>query len=140
MARALAVCLSAVILVGASSAQAGEVFLETESFADHGGWTLDTAFTHLVGSPYLLAHGLGTPVKDATTKFTVKEAGNYQLWARTKDWVAAWKAPGTPGRFQIAVNGETVKTEFGTEGAEWHWQSGGKVALKAGETRSRCAT
>lgn len=133
MTRALAVCLSLVVLGVAQSARAGEVFLETESFADHGGWTLDTAFTHIIGSPYLLAHGLGKPVRDARTKFTATEAGNYHLWARTKDWVAAWKAPGTPGRFQIVVNGEPVKTEFGTEGAEWHWQSGGKVPLKAGE-------
>jgi hypothetical protein len=133
MARALAVFLSVVLLVSAQSARAAEIFLETESFAEHGGWTLDTAFTHVVGSPYLLAHGLGQPVKDATTKFTVKQAGDYHLWARTKDWVAPWKAPGTPGRFQVAVNGQPLKTEFGTEGAEWHWQSGGQVTLKAGE-------
>ncbi|QDT52525.1 FAD dependent oxidoreductase [Caulifigura coniformis] len=133
MARALALFLSLVFLTVAPRARAGEVFLETESFADPGGWSLDTSFTHVVGSPYLLAHGLGQPVKDATTKFTVKDAGEYSLWARTKDWVAAWKAPGTPGRFQIVVNGEAVKTEFGTEGADWHWQAGGKVTLKAGE-------
>ena len=97
MARVIALCLSLALLAPASSASAAEVFLETESFADHGGWSLDTSFTHIVGSPYLLAHGLGTPVKDATTTFTVKDAGDYHLWARTKDWVAPWKAPGAPG-------------------------------------------
>ncbi len=133
MRRALVACLTLAVSLVARPGSAEESFLETESFQDLGGWTLDTSFTHIVGSPYLLAHGLGKPVKDATTKFTVKTGGDYYLWARTKDWVAPWKAPGTPGRFQILVNGQPVKTDFGTEGAEWHWQAGGKVALKAGE-------
>ena len=29
---------------------------------DHGGWKLDTQFIETMGSPYLLAHGLGQPV------------------------------------------------------------------------------
>lgn len=35
------------------------LFVEAESLASHGGWKLDTAFTNIVGSPYLLAHGQG---------------------------------------------------------------------------------
>ena len=84
---------------------ADRILLEAEAFADHGGWKLDTQFIREMGSPYLLAHGLGTPVKDATTTFEVKEAGSYQLFARTKDWVARWGAKGQPGRFQIIING-----------------------------------
>ena len=38
---------------------ADTVFVEAESLASSGGWKLDTAFTNIVGSPYLLAHGLG---------------------------------------------------------------------------------
>ena len=63
---------------------AERILLETEAFSDHGGWKLDTQFIREMGSPYLLAHGLGTPVKDATTTFEVKEAGSYQLFARTR--------------------------------------------------------
>ena len=109
------------------------LFVEAESFADHGGWALDTSFVQNMGSPYLLAHGLGKPVADAKGKVQVKEGGSYRVWVRTKDWVAHWKAPGTPGRFQLSVNGKPLKAEFGTEGADWHWQSGGAVELKAGE-------
>jgi hypothetical protein len=47
--------------------------------------------------------------------------------------VGPWKAPGAPGRFQVAVNGKTVDAEFGAKGAEWHWQSGPSVSLKAGK-------
>lgn len=109
------------------------IFVEAESFEDMGGWSLDTAFTQVVGSPYLLAHGLGQPVKDATTTVEVPKAGKYRLWVRTKDWVAHWKAPGMPGRFQLLINGKPVASEFGTKGAEWHWHSGGEVDLTAGK-------
>lgn len=109
------------------------IFVEAEAFEDLGGWSLDTAFTQIVGSPYLLAHGLGRPVADATTKVKVPAAGKYRLWVRTKDWVAYWKAPGTPGRFQLLVGGKPVATEFGNQGADWNWQSGGEVELPAGE-------
>jgi hypothetical protein len=63
--------------------QAERILIETESFSDHGGWKLDTQFIREMGSPYLLAHGQGTPVQDASTKFEVKEAGSYQIFART---------------------------------------------------------
>ncbi|MGY8714036.1 MAG: FAD-dependent oxidoreductase, partial [Verrucomicrobiia bacterium] len=112
---------------------AEEILVETESFSNHGGWKLDTQFIREMGSPYLLAHGLGTPVSDATTTIEVKKAGSYQLYARTKDWVARWDAKGQPGRFQIIVNGKTLNTTFGTIGAKWHWQVGGTVELKKGK-------
>ena len=46
---------------------ANRIFCEVESFEDYGGWSLDTQFETEMGSPYLLAHGLGRPVADATT-------------------------------------------------------------------------
>ncbi len=116
-----------------ASASAEPVFVEAETFENLGGWSLDTAFTHLVGSPYLLAHGLGQPVADATTKVQVPAGGKYRVWVRTKDWVAPWKAPGTPGRFQLLINFKPLDAEFGTQGANWQWQSGGSVDLPAGE-------
>jgi hypothetical protein len=47
--------------------------------------------------------------------------------------VAPWKAPGAPGKFQLRLDGRPLETTFGTEGAEWHWQDGGTVALQAGK-------
>ena len=110
----------------------GMILLEAEAFRILGGWVVDPQFMDTMGSPYLLAHGLGQPVADASTDFEVKTAGNYRVWVRTKDWVAQWKAPGTPGRFQVAVNGRALNTVFGTEGAQWHWQDGGSVDLPKG--------
>src|SRR5688500_17843980 len=107
-----------------TSGRAETIFVEAETFENLGGWSLDAAFTPIVGSPYLLAHGLGKPVEDATTELKVAKAGKYRVWARTKDWVAHWKAPGTPGRFQLVINGKPLKAEFGTTGVDWHWQPG----------------
>lgn len=116
---------------------ADPILVEAEAFQEHGGWKLDTQFIEIMGSPYLMAHGLGHPVEDAVTTIEVPEAGTYRVWARTKDWVAYWEAPGTPGRFQISIDGKTLETEFGAKGAEWHWQDGGKIQLEAGETEIR---
>ncbi|WP_425399350.1 FAD-dependent oxidoreductase [Aeoliella sp.] len=110
------------------------VLIEAEGFDQHGGWALDPQFMDNMGSPYLLAHGLGKPVDDAVTKVKIAKAGTYKVWVRTKDWVARWNAPGTPGMFQVAINGKTLQTTFGTVGAEWHWQDGGSIELPAGET------
>lgn len=130
----LAASLAGMVSFPSPALRAAEtLFVEAESLTSHGGWSLDTSFTQIVGSPYLLAHGLGKPVGDATGSVRVGEGGTYRVWVRTKDWVAPWKAPGTPGRFQLLLNGEALKTEFGTQGAEWHWQSGGEVQLKPGE-------
>ena len=105
------------------------ILVEAESFADHGGWALDTQFITVMGSPYLLAHGLGRPVKDATTEIQVPAPGTYRIFVRTKDWVARWNAPGQPGKFQVLVNGQPLKETFGTQGADWFWHDGGTVQL-----------
>jgi hypothetical protein len=113
---------------------AQQVLVEAESFVEHGGWKLDTQFIDNMGSPYLLAHGLGKPVKDATTKVTFPETGTYNVFVRTKDWVARWKAPGQPGQFQLIVNGTPLAEKFGTQNADWFWQSGGTVEIKSKQT------
>lgn len=109
--------------------------VEAESFENHGGWSLDTQFIQIMGSPYLLAHGLGQPVGDATTTVKLPKAGRYRVFVRTKDWVAHWKAPGQPGRFQLLVDGEPLKETFGARGEDWFWQDGGTVEIKNAQAR-----
>jgi hypothetical protein len=105
------------------------VLVEAEAFDSTGGWFVDQQFMDLMGSPFLLAHGMGRPVVDATTSVAFAVPGRYRVWARTRDWVAPWKAPGAPGRFRIIVDGTPLGTEFGHEGEEWHWQDGGIVTV-----------
>ena len=127
---ALAAALNLTAVTQASSA---EILVEAEGFASHGGWKLDTQFIEIMGSPYLLAHGLGKPVEDASTTISIEEAGTYHVWVRTKDWAATFERKGSPGRFQVAIGGEALDTEFGNESPEWAWQNGGSVDLKPGE-------
>ncbi len=116
-----------------AAGDAKTVLIEAEGFDDTGGWVIDQQFIDRMGSPILLAHGMGIPVEDAATTVELPAAGTYQVWVRTRDWVAPWKAPGAPGRFQLIVGGKPLNTTFGAEGNPWHWQSGGKLALPAGK-------
>jgi hypothetical protein len=119
------------------TASPARVLVEAESFEHPGGWVVDQQFIDQMGSAFLLAHGMGIPVGDARTTVQVPEAGTYRVWVRTRDWVANWKAPGAPGRFQVVVNGSPLKTTFGAEGAAWHWQDGGTVKLGRGQVELR---
>ncbi|MDP3072077.1 MAG: FAD-dependent oxidoreductase [Opitutaceae bacterium] len=113
---------------------ADRLLVEAENFRSRGGWSLDTQFIHLMGSPYLLAHGLGQPVADATTTVNFPATGTYRVWVRTKDWVAHWQAAGTPGRFQVLVNGTPLAETFGTKGAAWFWHDGGTITVAQKQT------
>jgi hypothetical protein len=120
--------LSLLALLPATAAVAGDmVLVEAESLKHTGGWVVDQQFMDLMGSPYLLAHGLGEPVPDALGEVGFPVAGDYRVWVRTRDWVAPWNAPGAPGKFQLLLNGQPLATTFGTEGAKWHWQDGGTI-------------
>jgi len=101
------------------------VLVEAESFDTKGGWVLDTQAVPSMGSPYLLAHGLGVPVADASTTVSFPAAGAYRVWVRTRDWVP--DHPDAPGRFQLVVAGQTLATTFGTVPGDWDWQNGGLV-------------
>ena len=96
------------------------VFVEAEQFKDFGGWSLDQQSMEQMGSPYLLDHGLGIAVEDAKTTLKFPSKGTYRVWVRTRDWVAPWKAPGTPGKFQVLINDQALDETFGTKNAEWH--------------------
>ncbi|MGB1930767.1 MAG: hypothetical protein ACPHO8_15780 [Mariniblastus sp.] len=122
--------LSLTILLGfISTGFAQTLLVEAESFSEPGGWKLDTQFIHEMGSPYLLAHGLGKPVADAKTTVDFPATGSYTVWVRTKDWVARWKAPGQPGKFELQINGVPLEQQFGVKGEKWSWQNGGTIQI-----------
>ncbi|MEZ5071940.1 MAG: FAD-dependent oxidoreductase [Bacteroidales bacterium] len=108
-----------------------EILLECESFDHTGGWLIDPQFSLEMGSPYLLAHGLGRPVEDARTGFEVEAAGTYHLWARTKDWTSGRRGDEF-SRFRILIDEvPTDRIPWFSEG--WGWHYAGKVDLDKGE-------
>ena len=56
-----------------------EFLIEAEDFQDYGGWVLDAQFDHEMGSPYLLAHGYGQPVANASTTIHIDRADTYEV-------------------------------------------------------------
>ncbi|KAL3298645.1 pyridine nucleotide-disulfide oxidoreductase [Colletotrichum asianum] len=100
-----------------SSLPQSGILLEAEEFQDYGGWILDSQFDSEMGSPYLLAHGNGKPVADATTVLST-EKGHYHVWVRAKDWVPDHH----PGQFTLTINEDTLDTVFGTNNEDWSWQ------------------
>lgn len=77
---------AAVFLLEASLLRREELLPEAEAFARQGNWKLDTQFIELMGSPYLLAHGMGNPVGAAAGEFSLTEGGSSQVWVRIVDW------------------------------------------------------
>ena len=129
--------LAAVLVAGffCLSLSASEViFVEAESFSSKGGWQVDQQFMDLMGSPYLLAHGMGVPVADASTQIEVPSEGVWNVWVRTFNWTSPWSDLEGPGAFKVRIGKKTLKTRLGTKGSGWMWQNAGSIRLKAGET------
>ncbi|TKG93807.1 FAD-dependent oxidoreductase [Puteibacter caeruleilacunae] len=106
------------------------ILLEAESFENRGGWVVDQQFIHLMGSSYLLAHGMGEKVENASTSFNTSATATFHVWVRTKDWVPDY--PEHPGRFQVAIDGNVLSQTFGLNDG-WQWVNGGTVELNSGE-------
>ncbi len=105
------------------------LLLEAESFTNSGGWVVDQQFMDQMGSPYLMAHGMGVPVEDAVTRVTFPERGVYRVFVRTYNWTSPWYAGEGPGRFTVRVNGEQVGVALGSNGDKWKWQEAGTVKI-----------
>ena len=111
---------------------AANIWIEAESFEQKGGWQVDQQMIEGMGSPYLIAHGLGTPVKDALTKVRIDTAATYNVYVRTYNWTAPWHAATGPGWFKVAINGKRLPVTVGQTGDRWQWQKAGTVSLKRG--------
>ncbi len=53
------------------------VLVKTEMFDDYGGWLLDSQFMDRMGSPFLLAHGLGEPVRHSQPAAGARRSPNH---------------------------------------------------------------
>ena len=107
------------------------ILIDAETFKELGGWVLDTQSIDQIGSAYLMAHGMGVPVEDASTTIDVPRSAKYRVWVRTRDWVF----PHKPGRFHLTIADHALPVDFGTGKSDWHWQDGGSVQITAGEVK-----
>ncbi len=128
MIRFVLLCMSILVTNWMYAQKKDMVLIEAESFQDVGGWAIDQQFMDQMGSPFLLAHGIGTPVKNASTEVTLPKGGEWHVFARTWNWCAPWKVEECPGRFKILVNGQELTNELGT-GKEWGWEYAGSAKL-----------
>ena len=113
------------------SGRTGSILLCGSSFDNLGGWISDSQFMDVMGSSYLLAHGLGKPVDDASTSFFVEKEGEYHIYVRTRNWTAYW-SDSAPGIFNLSIDSVPIENTFGSGSAEWNWQEGGTVHLSKG--------
>ena len=124
--------LSAALLLSVTASFGTGVLVEAESFGDKGGWAVDQQFMDLMGSPYLIAHGMGKPVADAVTTVEFPETGTYRVYVRTFNWVAPWYDGEGPGKFTLRVGNRKLPATLGCTGSEWMWQCAGKVSVRKG--------
>jgi hypothetical protein len=61
--------LACLTMAFACSTQGQTVFVEAESFTEPGGWVVDQQAMDIMGSPYVLAHGMGVPVRRAGSRY-----------------------------------------------------------------------
>ncbi|MFC4094883.1 FAD-dependent oxidoreductase [Euzebyella saccharophila] len=103
-----------------------DLLIEAESFDSPGGWVIDPQFVQQMGSPYLMAHGMGNPVKNATTVVNFPETSTYHIWVRTMNWVPGeWEAP---GRFQLKVGDTDFEKVLGKRSG-WGWEYVGATEI-----------
>ena len=134
---AIIVTILVIAFIGLPASHAQSVWVEAEAFSDLGGWCIDQQFMDQMGSPYLLAHGWGNRVADASTELIIPKTGNYHVYVRTYNWTSPWSAKTGPGRFQIIIDGKRAGAQLGGEGDKWMWQMAGSARMKAGRVTIR---
>ena len=119
-----------VIIINSCNTELNEFLVEAESFDNKGGWLVDPQFVEQMGSPFLMAHGLGIPVDNASTRISIEQKGNYHVWARTINWAPGnWKAP---GQFSLLINKQKLDNILGTKDG-WNWQYAGRIGIRKSE-------
>ena len=117
-------------ILGVNFLQAADCFIEAESFSHKGGWVVDQQFMDQMGSPYLMAHGMGKPVENATTEVVLPQTGRFYVYVRTYNWTSPWSKSEGAGMFKLSVNGEFLSEVLGVRGDCWEWQKAGSIIVR----------
>ena len=106
-----------------------QLWIDAVDFDDYGGFVLETQFVREMGQSYLLATGVGTPVKPASVTFHVTEGGMYRFHIRTKNWYP--DCP--PDGLILEIDGEKsghICSRMHING--WYFEVGADIFLKKG--------
>ena len=107
------------------------IFVEAESFLEKGGWVVDQQFMDVMGSSFLMAHGMGIPVMDAKTTVKFSQKGKYKVFVRTRNWSDQWSKKEAAGQFLLKINDKPLSKTFGKDQGSWGWTFGGEVDINA---------
>jgi hypothetical protein len=130
----LLTCLLVLSTIADTAAGDEVVWLEVEQSEKTGGWSNDPQHVDIMGSPYLLATGVGRPVEDALATVRIPRTDKYRLWVRCRDWLPEH----SPGQFQVFVGERCSPVTFGRSPSDtWQWIDGGTFDLEAGEAKIR---
>ena len=129
MKKSVLLLAGMVLAISCRGQQKTALWVEAESFDTKGGWVVDQQSMDVMGSPYLMAHGMGEPVADAGTAVEFPQKGNYQVFVRTRNWTAPWSDVAA-GRFRVKVNGKALDQILGNGSAKWNWVHAGEIRLK----------
>ncbi len=106
------------------------IWIDALEFDDYGGFLKDTQFVAEMGQGYLLADGVGQPVKPAGKTFSVTEAGRYRFYLRTKNWCPEHD----PDGLQLAVDGQLYPHVSGLmQVSGWYFEIAADFDLTPGE-------
>jgi len=130
MKRTISLVLACILSTVMLSAQ---ILVETESFDNPGGWVRDHQAFEKIQSAYMLAHGLGNPVEDASTTVDFSKPGTYHVYVSTYNWTAPWYKGEGPGAFKLSINGTELPNTLGTQGDSWGWQYAGELDIPKGK-------
>lgn len=124
-----AIFLICTLLSCYSITMAQQVFIEAESLGEKHSWVIDQQGFEKMGSAYLMANGMGHPIKDIEKMIPIKKPGKYHAYVRTYNWISPWYEGKGPGKIQLLVNGKALPTILGETGNQWEWQYAGKAKL-----------
>ncbi|MDH6358522.1 FAD-dependent oxidoreductase [Parabacteroides sp. PF5-9] len=130
----LNICFLLVLMLFSPLLNAADLLVEAENFKHKGGWVVDQQFMDLMGSSYLMAHGMGQPVQPASTLVDFPETGTYDVFVRTFNWTSTWHKGEGPGKFKLGVGDQILPEVLGVKGDQWMWQRVGEVKINNRQT------
>lgn len=120
-------CL-ALLLLSVAYSKAQTYLIEAEKFQYQGGWRVERD-EQASGKALLMVTGGGSSAADAITVFALKQAADYTVWTRTKDFKQ--QAPRT--RISRMLINNTEMEKQGMHGQDgFYWEKVGKLFLDKG--------